>query len=373
MKQSLKQWTPVVALLALSACGPMKQDPLADYPLTRNSRPVERPEDLIRQEPQKRIEYVPQPVEKIVTKTEYVPKEVEKVVEKIVYVDREVPVEKAVYYEKTAEQNYAAAQLFQINAAQSVNFIAGVESQVNFEIRMLQGQIDYNASLLDLNGAKFDLISDKDNKRVYRLTYKPSVDSLAGDRIEKTENLKIVLDIKSIKDANADKQKRLEQAFAAVTKVKSFEYTIRRDRRQPTVELVNFPSSIQEGDKKTFTIKVKAPGTYAGLQPQLYWSYDDQGFTGGLFENNGTPFIRPIEKKGQSKGEGEWTFEYEVNTQLFAIPAQLNNQLQPVANADSVQLRATLKVLVPGGSSSDDKVVKFKIGYKKETATASAH
>lgn len=336
----------IAGLLSLSACGPMSQDPLKEYPLTANSRPVQNPEDLKRVEP---------PVKEVV-------------------VVKEVPVDRPVYYAKEPDQNYAAAQLYQINNLGPVSFTAGQESSVNFEVRMLQGQIDFNANLIDLDGAKFEQVSADANKKVYKLTYTPAVDTLPGTSREKTGALKIQLQIKSIKDANADKQKRLEQAFSAVSMMKPFEYVVRRDLRVPKIEVQSFPTVINEGEKKSFSLKVTAPGTYNGFQPEVWVGYDYKGLNGGLYENNGSPFVRPSAGKTRVEkvGNGEWLFNYDVDTTLFAVPAQLNNQLQPVAGADSVLLRVTFKVVSPAGSTSDEKVIQYKIVYKKVTAAAPA-
>ncbi|MBX3019597.1 MAG: hypothetical protein KF767_17040 [Bdellovibrionaceae bacterium] len=336
----------IASMLALSACGPMSQDPLKEYPLTANSRPVTNPDDLRRVDP---------PTKEVI-------------------VVKEVPVDRPVYYAKEPDQNYAAAQLLQINNLGPVSFTAGIESSVNFEVRMLQGQIDFNASLADLDGAKFEQVSAEANKKVYKLTYTPAVDSLVGTSREKTGNLKLQLQIKSIKDANADKQKRLEQAFGAVSMAKPFEYTIRRDLRVPKIEVQNFPATINEGEKKSFSLKVSAPGTYNGFQPEVWVGYDYKGLTGGLYENNGSPFVRPSSAKARVEkvGNGEWLFHYDVDSSLFAVPAQLNNQLQPVAGADSVLLRVSFKVVSPAGSTSDEKIVQYKIVYKKVTAAPTA-
>lgn len=334
----------LVTTAVMTACGSMNQDPLVDHPLSANSRPVTSPDDLRRIEP---------PIKEVI-------------------VVKEVPVERIVYYAKEPDQNYAAAQLFQVNNLQPVSFVAGVEGQVNFEITMLQGQIEFSADVVELAGAKFEEIAAAANKKTYRLTYRPSVDTLAGSSREKTETLKIQLNVKSIKAENADKQKRLSQAFEAVSKVKNFEVTIRRDARIPKLEVQNFPVSINEGDKQAFSIKVQAPGTYEGFQPEIYVTYDHKGLTGGLYENNGSPFIRPSTSKArvQKTADGEWLFNYELDSAMFAVPAQLDNKLQVVPAAESVILRASFKVVSPTGSTSDEKIVQYKIVYKKVAAPA---
>lgn len=332
--------------LVMTACGPLSQDALKDHPLTANSRPVENPNDVRRVEP---------PTKEIV-------------------VVQEKPVERIVYYAKEPEQNYAAAQLFQINNIGPVSFVAGMQSTVGFEIRMLQGQVDFSASLVDLDGAKLEEVTSEANKKVYRLVYTPAVDSLVGSSREKTGVLKIQLNVKSLKAENADKEKRLKQALEAVSKVKPFEYVIRRDLRNPKLEIQAFPASVTEGEKKAFSVRVQAPGTYAGFQPELIVTYDYKGLSGSLYENDGSAFVRPSSSKPRVEklANGEWMFNFEVDTTAFAVPQQLNKQMQVVAGADSVLLRVAFRVISPAGSTSDEKLAQYKIVYKKATAVTAA-
>lgn len=334
------------AAMLLTGCGPMSQDPLKEYPLTANSRPVQNPDDLKRVEPPTRE----------------------------VIVVKETPKDRDVFYAKEPDQNYAAAQLFQINNLGPVSFTAGVEGKVDFEIRILQGQIDFSAQLLEMDGAKFEEVSAEANKKVYRMTYSAAIDSLVGTSRERTGNLKIQLNIKSIKAENADRQKRIEQALAAVSKVKPFEYVVRRDFRVPKLEFQSFPAALNEGEKKSFSIKVSAPGTYAGFQPEVWIGYDYKGLKGPVYENNGSPYIRPSTAKARVEkiGNGEWLFHYDVDSTLFALPAQLDSKMQPIAGADGVTLRLTAKVISPAGSTSDEKVAQYKILYKKVTAAPTA-
>lgn len=328
-------------MMSLTACtSNYDSNPLKAYPLLANKRQVDSPADIHKMEAQKEVIYVEKDVVKEVIK--YVPKEVEK--------------------------NFVAAQLFQIQNLDPVSFVAGVESQVRFEVRVLQGTAKFTAAVEGLSGATLKEISSEGNKKVYGLVFKSSVNSIQNGSQEETRSLKIRLNLQGLTHEDKEKEVVINQAFAAVDKSKSFELTLRRNRSNPKIEKIEMPEIIGEGETVPVKVTVSAPGTYEGFQPQLVMTYDFGGFTSeGMIENNGTTFLRESTSRAKVEfvSEGKWIYNLEIDARAKSlIPPQLNNKFEVVAT-DSVLLKANMAIWSPNGTTSDKKTVKFKISVNR--------
>lgn len=328
-------------MMSLTACtSNYDSNPLKNYPLLANKRQVDSPDDIQKMEAQKEIIYVEKEVAKEVIK--YVPKEVEK--------------------------NFVAAQLFQIQNLDPVSYIAGTESQVRFEVRVLQGAAKFSAAVEGLSGATLKEISNEGNKKIYGLIFKPSVNSIQNGSQEETRNLKIRLNLQSLVHEDKEKEAVINQAFSTVDKSKSFEMTLRRNRSNPKIEQIEMPEVVGEGESVPVRVTVSAPGTYEGFQPQLVMTYDFGGFTAdGMIENNGTTFLRESTSRAKVEfvSEGKWIYNLEIDAKAKGlIPPQLNNKFEVVAT-DAVLLKANMAVWSPNGTTSDKKTVKFKISVNR--------
>lgn len=331
----------LAGLMMTSACTQnYDTNPLKEYPLLADRKQVNSPDDLKKHETPVREVIVVKEVEKEVIK--YVPKEVEK--------------------------NFVAAQLFQIQNLDSVSFVTGTQSQVRFEVRVLQGSAQFTTSAEGLpTGATLKEISADQNKKVYALSFKPASNLLKNGNQEETRNFKLRLNVQSLVHEDKEKEAKIKEALAVVDKSKSFEMTIRPNRSNPKIEKIDMPEVVSEGDKQAMSISVEVPGTYEGSQPRMFVTYDFKGFNGQIFENNGSGFIRPStsRKPVEFVSEGKWIFNFDIDTQSGAvIPPQLNNQLK-VIDSDTVALRANIIVLSPTGATSDEKTIKFKIAVKR--------
>lgn len=324
-------------MISLTACtSNYDSNPLKKYPLLANTKQIDSPDDIQKMESQKEIVYVEKDVVKEVIK--YVPKEVEK--------------------------NFVAAQLFQIQNLDPVSFVAGTQSQVRFEVRVLQGTAKFTASVEGLSGATLKEISSEDNKKVFGLVYKPSVNAIQNGSQEETRNVKIRLALQSLTHVDKEKEEKINQAFATVDKSKSFELTLRRNRANPKIESVEIPEFVGEGENVPVKVTVTAEGTYEGFQPQLVMTYDFGGFTAdGMIENNGTTFLRESTSRSKVEfvSEGKWIYNLEIDARAKSlIPPQLNSRFE-VVSTDQVLLKANMAIWSPNGTTSDKKTVKFKI------------
>lgn len=362
-KQNTLTTLTLVMSFVVAACGEYKNDPLRNHNVPETLKTVDGPEDV--QAPPPKVEVV----------IKEVPVQVDREVIK------EVPVDRPVFYPTEERKNFAANQVFQITSEGSLSFVAGRESAARFTVRALQGEVDFSVKAVKLppGSASLTLVKSQPNLQVVEFKYKPSLNimdpSAQEFRPEEGSGIRLQMFVKSVKGKDEKTTQELIEVYNTISTVKEFPYVVRRDTRIPKVlDAVSFPKSIVEGDKASFSIRFEAPGTYEGFSPVVYAVPDYNAFVNNLYDNNGTVFIRPsmTRKPLEFVSEGVWIANFDLDTNLYPVPQQLDRQLKPVANAQSTWLRVAFYVKSPAGTQSENFVQRFQVVYKPKAEPVQA-
>lgn len=335
----------VLAGLVLTACGSTNSDPLKDYSDVKGVPAGTQPS----------------------TKIEYV------------YVDREqrveVPVDRPVYYPEEVKQEFAQAQVYQINFPNNIKFTEGSETSFEFTVRVLQGKVKFDVEPSDMPaGAVIAAVSKDVNTATYKFTWTPRLGIIPTDSTEIEGLFKVSLSNLQYVSTTASENEAVKTLFETISKTKEVPYVVRRTQEIPTLTVIGLQGNRAEGEEHRFTVEVEAPGTYVGFEPNLnvFNDLSISPITPRGVENNGALYIRVDERNPTPVkiGEEKWRFSFVFDTKNNIMLKQLNQNGVEVAGATQFLVRVSFQAITPFGSSSDKKMLNFAVTYKPaETVT----
>jgi hypothetical protein len=113
------------------------------------------------------------------------------------------------------------------------------------------------------------------------------------------------------------------------------------------------------GEVRSFSIKVKAPGASEDNPPELE-ILPAKEVTGGLFEANGTDFVKPStsRKAIEMLDDSTWIFNLELDTKdpLINLPKQKDQSGKELTNSATARFR--FKIRARSNDRSSDTVLK---------------